>query len=286
MDILEKRPEEMLSAVTDRDASDILSEKKLDIESLSKYLEFQLEAFKRLRIILLSFTKEKDWVNIDGHPFLQESGAQAIAIPMGVNVVDVQSEKRWEEDKLGRYYIWTYRAKAYSLKIGREIQVEGICSSRDRFFGKVGGEYRELEDIDEAQIQRKAFTSLYRNAVTRLLGLRNIQWEELSQAKLNIASIRKVEHTVRGSKTGLADKAIEEAQEKPPTPTFDASVLHKTEALIKRLFSAPNLEALKEVWDKDKEERRTLPRELLETVVEAKNQRKKLLSETSGKEEF
>jgi hypothetical protein len=251
-------------------------------------LKIQKEAFKSLRVILIGYTREKDWVNIDGQPFLQESGAQAIGVPMAVNLVDVKNDKQWGEDKKGRFYTWTYSGKAYSLKVGREMEVEGICASRDRFFGKVSGEYKELEDVEEPQIRRKAFTNLYRNSVVRLLGLRNIEWSELSTAGLNINNIKRVEHTVGGKKTGASEKAIEDAREEEKKGKtaggYDATMITRIDQMTKRISAAPTMEKLKEVWDKDRGEREKLPKELFEKIGKEKDARKKWLLERESKE--
>jgi len=229
-------------------------------------------------------------VNIDGSPFLQESGAQAIAGPMGVNIVSIRSEKEHGEDKKGKYYTWTYQGRAYAMKIGREIEVEGICSSRDKFFGKVSGEYKELEDVDEPNIKRKALTNLYRNAVMRLLGLRNIEWGELSAAGMVIQRIKVVEHTVGGRKTGASEKAVSDAlkdeKEGKRVGGFDSATINKVDRLIKRISTAPSMEELKEVWESDKAEREGLPKELFEKVSKEKDARKEWLikKEKEGKE--
>ena len=282
-EILEVGSEDQHPMISDRDALELSFEKKIDWDALIKHLEIQKEAFKKLRIILLGYTREKDWVNIDGSPFLQESGAQAIAGPMGVNIVDIKSEKTWGEDKKGRFYTWTYSGRAYSLKIRREIQVEGICSSRDKFFGKVGGEYKELEDVDESNVMRKSLTNLYRNGVMRLLGLRNIEWGELSRASLNIDSIKKVEHTIGGRKTGAAEKAITDAKKKEEeggTPAgYDKATIEKVEKLIKHISGTPSMDKLKEIWDADRKDRESLPKELFEKVTKEKDARKKWLLE-------
>lgn len=282
-EMFEVGAEDQHPMISDRDALELSSEKKIDWDALIKHLEIQKEAFKKLRVILLGYTREKDWVNIDGSPFLQESGAQAIAGPMSVNIVDIKSEKSWGEDKKGRFYTWKYTGRAYSLKIRREIEIEGICSSRDKFFGKVGGEYKELEEVDEANVMRKSLTNLYRNGVMRLLGLRNIEWGELSRASLNIDSIKKVEHTIGGRKTGAAEKAISDAKEKEkeggPSGGYDKATIEKVDRVIKRISAAPSLEKLKEVWEKDRTDRESLPKELFEKVTKEKDARKKWLLE-------
>jgi hypothetical protein len=287
-EIFEGKTEDTHPMVSDRDAMELAFEKKIDWDGLIKHLQIQKEAFKKMRIILLGYTREKDWVNIDGSPFLQESGAQAIGGPMSVNIVEIKSEKTWGEDKKGRFYTWKYWGRAYSLKIRREIEIEGICSSRDKFFGKVSGEYKELEEVDEPNVMRKALTNLYRNGVMRLLGLRNIEWSELSAANLNIQSIKKVEHTLGGKKTGTSEAAIQETLDKEKQGKtaggYDGATIEKVDRLVKRIAAAPTMAKLQEIWEKDRGDRETLPKELFQKVMAEKDARKKWLIEKEEKE--
>jgi len=281
-ELIEKEKDELMHpVVSSSDAETLELERKIDWDELVKYLEIQKEAFKKLRVIMMGYTREKDWVNIDGQPFLQESGAQAIAGPMGVSITNVRREKVWEEDKLGRYYKYIYNGVAFSTKIHRIVEVEGICTSRDRFFGKVSGKYKEIEEVDERNIMDKAKTNLYRNAIVRVLGLRNIEWGELSRANLNIQNISKVEHTLGGKKTGAAEKAIQEAKEKGEKSGtgYDSKTIEKVDRLVKRVASAPTMDKLREAWETDKKDRESLPKELFEKIMTEKNARKKWLQE-------
>lgn len=203
--------DEVLAPITEREIREMEEIKKVDWQKLLNYLETEKEAFKKVRIIAIGYTRESDWVNIDGEPYLQESGAQAIAGPFGVSFGEPKSEKIWEEDAKGKHYIIIYRSECYATRIGRRMWAEGMCSTRDLFFGKSGGEYKALEDIDERNIRYKAMTNMMGNGIKRLVGLRNIQWKELIAAGLDVQKIQKVDHKIGGRPSGLADKAIQEA---------------------------------------------------------------------------
>lgn len=287
-ELVEKQPEEINSIITLDEMKEIEAEKKVDWDELLKYLEVQKEAFKRLRIIMLGYTRPSDWVNLDGTPYLQESGAQAIAGPMGVSLVNISREKEWREDKKGRYFIWIYKGTAYSNKIQRIIEAEGICSSRDKFFGKVGGVFKEVEDVEERNIMEKARTNLYRNGIIRVLGLRNLQWGELSAAGLKIEEIPKVEHTLHGKKTGIAEKAIQNQAEKEKAGDraggYPAIIVQKAGKMAEKLSTAPSMDKLREVWIADQDERKKLPKELFDQLTKLKDDRKRWLIEREQKE--
>src|SRR3989304_3668555 len=228
MEEKDRKSDDALMPITEREILEMQEVKKVDWQGLLGYLEQQKEAFKKVRIIILGYTKESDFVNIDGEPYLQESGSQGVAGPFGGSFGEPKSEKIWEEDAKGKYYIIIYRAECWSTRINRRMWAEGMCSSRDLFFGKVGGEYKALEDIDERNIRYKAMTNMMNNGIKRLLGLRNIQWKEMMAAGLDINKIQKVEHKIGGQVSGLANKAIQDAmreagkmppKQTTPTPT-------------------------------------------------------------------
>jgi len=288
-ELMEKKTEEAQALISLQEIQEMQAEKKVDWDELLKYLQIQKEAFKKLRIIMLGYTRESDFKNIDGAAYLEESGAQAIAGPMGVSIVNMSKEKEWRKDKKGHYYIWCYKGTAYSTKICRVLEVEGICTSRDKFFGKVSGVYKELEEVDERSIMEKSRTNLYRNGIIRVLGLRNIQWGELSEAGLTINAIQKVEHTVHGRKTGVSEKAIQDQEEKEKKGEkaggYSATIVKKTGEMTTHISTAPSMEKLKEIWEKDRKDRESLPKELFEGMVKEKDARKKWLLEREGKKD-
>jgi hypothetical protein len=288
--LTERNPDEH-PMITESDRLELLAEKKIDWDGLVKYLEIQKEAFKKLRVILIGYTRAKDWINLDGQPYLQESGAQAIGGgPIPISITGMKSEKVWEENNKGRYYKWIYGAVSTNLITGRKMDVEGICTSRDKFFGKVSGVFKAIEDIEERSIMEKARTNLYRNAITRVLGLRNITWDELSSANIDIKTIPKVEHTVMGKKTGAAEKAIEDAEKRKTEGTqepkgYDKKTVDMVTAIVNQVNKAPDMESLKRFWESSRKDRQALPKELFEKVTKEKDARKKWLLEREQKGE-
>jgi hypothetical protein len=282
--------------------------KKVDWAKLLNYLEAEKEAFKKVRIIALGYTRETDWVNIDGQPYLQESGSQGVAGPFGVSFGEPKSEKIWEEDARGKYYIIIYRAECWSTRINRRIWAEGMCSSRDLFFGKVAGTYKALEDVDERNIRYKAMTNMMNNGIKRILGLRNIQWKELIAAGLDLSKIQKVEHKLGGAPTGAADKASpspagkppekkgEEPRKEPPKESSSKSPPKQEEKkpskespkeeemkvlvseLVTRIISCKDEESLKKTWEEDKPKRMKLTKAYFDQVVAEKDKMKAYLA--------
>ena len=165
---------------------------KDDILALARVAEERIKAVKRLLTAALKVTNERDWVNLGGSPYLQSSGAEKIARLFGISWFNMNIEKEEREDSKGKYYIYTCSA---TFTMGNtHIEAIGTCSSRARFFAISHGELKPIEEIDETNIKKTAMTNCIRNGVTRLLGLRNIDWEMIKDAGIDIRKILSIQY--------------------------------------------------------------------------------------------
>ena len=82
----------------------------------------------------------------------------------------------------------------------------GTCSSRDDFFGKKGGEFKPISEVDATDIKKKSFTNWANRIIKKLLGL-SFTWEELSVLSNNSISRTTVKTVqfAQGSKGGNTD---------------------------------------------------------------------------------
>lgn len=169
--------------------------------------EKSISRWQKVINIALKITTHRDWVNQNGNPYLVHSGAERIARQFRVSIKNVRRSKEWSEDENGeRYYIWVYEGTVYIPGLGEQSAI-GNCSSRDDLYGKKGGEYKPLSQIDEPSVMKAAHTNLIVNAITHMLGLRNLTWEQLAEAGIEIDKIQKVEYS-GGSKGGSQDKNL------------------------------------------------------------------------------
>jgi hypothetical protein len=110
---------------------------------------------------------------------LGAAGAEKVGRPFGVRIkINGPPEKIKGTDAQGEYYIWVYRGTS-SLSGFDSIDVQGICSSRDKFFAIEDGILKPISEVDEPSIMKKAYNNLIMNGITRILGLRNLTWEEV-----------------------------------------------------------------------------------------------------------
>lgn len=172
-----------------------IPEHERDIEKIVNRIDKDIAIFKKIKIIALKLTGEKDWLlqkskaNPEGSPYLQDRGAEQIRIAFGVDVSGLQLSQEWLEDDRGRYVTFVASGKAFSKKLGSYIEDIGTCSQRDRFFAKIGDRFKELEEVDLTNVRKKAVTNLYNRLIKRMTGILNVTVDDLKLAGLDLSKI-------------------------------------------------------------------------------------------------
>ena len=143
--------------------------------------EKRVDTFNKIKLIALRATNKMDWVDQDGSPYLQGSGSEKVGRLFGLDwKLKSDPRKVNSDDDRGPFYYYEVRILV-SSKSGDTIESIGTCSSRDSFFAKAKGAWRLLSEIDETNILKSAYTNALSNGVTKLLGLRNLTWEEVEK---------------------------------------------------------------------------------------------------------
>jgi len=167
---------------------------------------------KRYLPLCLRLTNEGDWMN-HGRPeqpkyYLQASGAEKVATPLGVIWERPVVTKHERQDADGAYYEYEIEGIVHSRVLARYGWFTGNCSSRDQFFNARGR-------YDEGDIRKAAFSNWIVNAVTRLAGIRNPTPAMLMAAGLDPSKVGKIDYSGQGSRTAeQASDAISEAMAK------------------------------------------------------------------------
>lgn len=181
-----------------------------NIVDIAAHAEERLAALDKIKKVALLLTNRHDWVDEGGKPYLQGSGAEKVARLFGVSWRIFEPN---EEDIGQGHYIITYKGE-FALG-GAIITAIGTRSSKDGFFKKykyAGDERIELppSEIDKGDVKKSAYTNLIANGITRLLGIRNLTYEDLEK----YAGIKRDQvSTVEYKKGGKARSS----QRKPPT---------------------------------------------------------------------
>jgi hypothetical protein len=157
--------------------------------------EKRIEAVKKIKAISLRVTNPQDWVDEGGKPYLQVSGGQKVARVFGISWRIDQPIFIIDEDGHFRY-----EYKGYFSMGNIEIEVIGIRSSKDPFFRGSKENPKPPSEIDKGNVQKSALTNCVGNGITSLLGLKNLTWEDLTDAgisrdKTNSVSFSKKEMT-------------------------------------------------------------------------------------------
>jgi hypothetical protein len=169
-----------------------------------KRAEAQVEGVNKIKILALKVTNSGDWVNQQGKPYLQNSGAMKIAQLFGINFVDKTIDVETITDDKGTYKMFTCKGTAEFH--GRKVEDIGTCSTRDDFFGKKGGEYKAMEDVDLENIKKKCVTNWQNRVLKKILGLA-YTIEDLVAAGIKFEGSAKVNYANGGAGGGLISEA-------------------------------------------------------------------------------
>ena len=177
--------------------------------AIAKMAEARIDAVIKIKQLALKVTNAADWTDQQGKPYLQVSGAEKVANLFNISWGFLTPEPLEEQDDDGHY---TYTFKGRFSMGGRTIEVEGSRSSRDSFFRQYtyDGDKKKEKSIDERDNKRDvkmaALTNLLGNGITRLLGIRNLTWEDLEIfAGIKKDQVGKVEYKQGGKKAPLQE---------------------------------------------------------------------------------
>ena len=216
------------------------------IIAISEKAEKRIEAVRKMKQMSLKVTNPSDWIDQQGKPYLQASGSEKVARLFGISWQIDEPTKEIEE---GGHF--NYTSKGYFSLSGATIECIGTRSSKDGFFKKYkynkDGTKTELplSAIDSTDVKKAALTNLIGNGITRLLGIRNLTYEDLNEAGIDVNKIGKVEYKSKGK--GQTSKPASEKKQLTPEQTklWAALVLHcgndleKVKATLKEKTSFP-----------------------------------------------
>lgn len=173
--------------------------------SLAESAEKRIDAMTKIKKVSLKLTNKHDWTDQGGKPYLQVSGAEKIARMFGIGWRISEPKEEMQE---GGHFSFTYKG-VFTLA-GKEIDCIGTRSSKDGFFKKydwskkdANGDAIKTElppsEIDRGDVKKAAYTNCIGNGITRILGLRNMTYEDLEEfAGLTKNDIGKVDYKKNG----------------------------------------------------------------------------------------
>lgn len=174
-------------------------------EELAVFLERvdrRNEAMERVLQMALSKLMPTDFHDFDGKPMLQGVGAQRLMKYFGISVINKQRIPETgyavnTQDPAKRLAV-TYKA---TFRLGSmEVEGEGRRDTHNKFFGRKGGEFKDLADINLPDLDAAAVTAMYRDGITTLLGLKGVTWEYLKD--LGFGAEKTTGHTYKKGTQG------------------------------------------------------------------------------------
>lgn len=171
-----------------------------------------LEAYQKVRQTALKITNPQDWIDQNGRPYLQSTGAEKIARLFGISWRFIGDPAKHDLAAQGHYRYDT-KLEMIIEHLNVRVEVIGSRKSDDPFFTvyyKGKGENRKRfvkpgSEVDEADVMKASITNAIGNGITRILGLRNLTWDEVNNID-------------RSQVTGIAyDGKNVDAKKKQPT---------------------------------------------------------------------
>jgi len=204
---------------------------------VAEQAERRVDAVMKIKRVSLKVTNARDWTDQNGNPYLQVSGSEKIA-----NLFNISwriDEPLYEEEP-GGHFTWTY--KGYFSLGGRTTEVIGTRSSKDAFFNKY--EYVKVEGkkderkllpisaIDKGDVKKAALTNLLGNGITRILGIRNLTWEDLKEfANITKEQVTSIQYRKGGEP--LQEPKKKNGEKPPETETFPSVTVGVSQVEIK-----------------------------------------------------
>ena len=152
----------------------------------------RIQQLEQIVTMSIKRTNENDWVDQQGKPYLTCSGAEKIARLFGVCWRNVKNEKVISSDELGQFYFYECTGE---FTLGSDtITAIGTCSQKDQFFAKTKEGMKPASEIDETNIRKAAYSNMVVNGVSRILGIRNLTWEQVKAGGVDTSKVSKVSY--------------------------------------------------------------------------------------------
>lgn len=194
-------------------ASPLESDKLVEI---AQQAERRIDAVKKIKTMALRLTNYHDWTDQGGKPYLQVSGAEKIARLFGISW-RFTTDKIQRLDEEGGHF--SYQVSMEFVMSGASVEFQGSRSSKDPFFSKKHGKEIPPQEIDRTDVMKAAITNTIGNGITRLLGIRNLTWDDLKETGIDITKIGRVEY-----KNGSREESNKPQPKNPNAPASQKQI--------------------------------------------------------------
>ena len=159
-------------------AGEVLSmQGEIDPVQLEKIAQQRIEFFRKVTLLSLRRTTVNDWCDQGGKPYLQATGAEKLLALWGITTHDVKIHIEMDEGTGFPAYEVTGRVG--SRVLGTEMDVIGGRNANDKFYQDQLSATGRLDLLD---VRKAAYSNWLVNAITRIIGMRGLTWEDVSTA--------------------------------------------------------------------------------------------------------
>jgi hypothetical protein len=177
-------PQEADYSVVKRDESLVAPLAGMITEAMVSHAEKAVAQVVKIKKIAMSVTSKTDWQNLGGKMYLSASGTQKVAALFGVSFKEPKIER--SEDLVDGEQVITFYATITAIFGGREVPMEGVSSTRDKFFSMKQGKRIPLGEIDLPSVRKKALTNAYQRATKDILGIGNVDPGEVANGCVSV----------------------------------------------------------------------------------------------------
>lgn len=182
---------------TEKHELEIVSPLESDkLVEMAQSAEKRIEAVKKIKTMSLRLTNAHDWTDQGGKPYLQVSGSEKIARLFGISwrfIGDIQ-----RKDEEGGHF--SFEVPMEFVMTGASVEFRGSRSSKDPFFSKKYDKDIPPSEIDKTDVMKAAITNTIGNGITRLLGIRNLTWDDLKEANIKQEDVTSIQYKKKGEK--------------------------------------------------------------------------------------
>lgn len=179
-----------------------------DLENAIKKAERMETLVRKIKTLAIKQTNPQDWVDMQGKPYLQSSGAEKIARMFGISwrICEGYPKKDTIQDEKGSYYMYSFKGE-FTMG-GKSIEIIGTCSQKDKLLGTTKDKEKNkilkpASEIDETSIIKKANTNMIVRGITTILGIRNLTWDEVNNGGVDQNKTNKVVYQTEKEITGI-----------------------------------------------------------------------------------
>ena len=211
--------------------SPLESDKLIEI---AQQAEKRIEAVKKIKTMALRLTNSHDWVDQGGKPYLQVSGSEKVARLFGISWRFLGDIQRKDEER-GHF---SFEVSMEFIMTGASIEFRGSRSSKDPFFSKKYGRDIPPSEIDKTDVMKAAITNTIGNGITRLLGIRNLTWDDLKEGNIKQEDVGKVDYKKKetqpkqngtGNKISVAIEKVEKKTGSKDGKSWTLYIIHSGE---------------------------------------------------------